>query len=297
MPASLEDPGLPCALPAPRSGEDRFVPDGTELGAALARTTHLGVGAHADDLEILAIHGILECYAEPGRWFSGVIVTDGAGSVRNGPFARHSDAELVCERQREQRRAAELGQYAAQLQLGFSSAELKGGSEAERRPVVDLLEAVLRASRPEYVYTHNLADRHDTHVAVALRLLEACRRLEPTLWPRQIWGCEVWRDLDWLEESDRRELPVDEHEELQSALLGVFESQIAGGKRYDLGTLGRRRAHATFGQSHAADSQRGLVYAMDLTSLLDSTKPEALLTESIRRFERDVLERLRRLGG
>ena len=33
---------------------DVFVPDGTELGAALGRTTHLAVGAHQDDLEFMA---------------------------------------------------------------------------------------------------------------------------------------------------------------------------------------------------------------------------------------------------
>jgi len=29
---------------------DIFVPDGTPVEAALARTTHLGIGAHQDDL-------------------------------------------------------------------------------------------------------------------------------------------------------------------------------------------------------------------------------------------------------
>ena len=36
-----------------------------------------------------------------------------------------------------------------------------------------------------------------------------------------------------------------------AALIGVFDSQIAGGKRHDLAVLGRRRANATYNASHA----------------------------------------------
>ena len=54
-----------------------FVPDQLPLGVGLPRTTHLGIGAHHDDLEIMAAHGILECFASAERWFTGVVVTDG----------------------------------------------------------------------------------------------------------------------------------------------------------------------------------------------------------------------------
>ena len=52
-------------------GSEAFVPDGAPLSTALARTTHLGIGAHPDDLEIMACHGILECYRNNDRWFTG----------------------------------------------------------------------------------------------------------------------------------------------------------------------------------------------------------------------------------
>ena len=67
-------------------GSEAFVPDGTPLSTALARTTHLGVGAHPDDLEIMACHGILECHRRNDRWFSGVTMSNGAGSARVGAF-------------------------------------------------------------------------------------------------------------------------------------------------------------------------------------------------------------------
>ena len=37
-----------------------FVPEGTPALQALARTTHLAIAAHEDDIEIMAIDGILQ---------------------------------------------------------------------------------------------------------------------------------------------------------------------------------------------------------------------------------------------
>ena len=53
-----------------------FVPEGAPVDAALSRTTHLGIAAHQDDLEIMAYHGILECFGQPDKHFTGVTVTD-----------------------------------------------------------------------------------------------------------------------------------------------------------------------------------------------------------------------------
>jgi LmbE family N-acetylglucosaminyl deacetylase len=262
-----------------RAEAETFVPDGSEASHALARTTHLGVGAHQDDLELMAIHGILQCYRAPERWFTGVVVTQGA-----------TDDALGRTRRLEQRRAAALGQYSAQIQLGFPSSALK--SSAERASVVGDLERVLRATQPEVVYTHNLADKHDTHVAVCLRLLEACQRLPSELRPRRVIGCEVWRDLDWLPDSAKVVMPVDGHEELQAALLGVFESQIAGGKRYDLAGLGRRRAHATFFESHELDRHSALVFGMDLTPLLAGGDPASYALTFLQELQAEVRDRI-----
>jgi LmbE family N-acetylglucosaminyl deacetylase len=83
-----------------------FVPDGVPVGAALGRTTHLGIGAHQDDLEIMAIHGILSCYRQRDHWFTGVVVTDGGGSPRDG-VGGISDEQ--CARSGEARKKACAG--------------------------------------------------------------------------------------------------------------------------------------------------------------------------------------------
>ena len=36
------------------------------------------------------------------------------------------------------------------------------------------------------------------HVGVTLKLIEAIRALPKAARPRQVLGCEVWRDLDWM---------------------------------------------------------------------------------------------------
>jgi hypothetical protein len=132
---------------------------------------------------------------------------------------------------------------------------------------------------------------------VALRLITAIRRLPRADRPQRLYGCEVWRDLDWLGDSDKVVFDLTAHESLQASLLGVFDSQIAGGKRYDLASLGRRRAHATYYESHGVDTSTGMSYAMDLTPLIknDETDPADFVLNHIRNFSKDVKDRLARL--
>jgi len=272
-----------------------YVPDGLPLEQALARTTHLAIAAHQDDLEIMAAAPILVCFQRSDAWFTGVVVTDGRGSPRSGIYGNYTDDQMRQVRLKEQRKAAFVGEYAAQVMLDYPSKVIKDG--AQTQPVDDLL-AVLRAARPQVVYTHSLSDKHDTHVAVALRTIAALRRLPPAERPTQLIGCEVWRSLDWMLDADKVIMDVSEHENLQAALVGVFDSQIAGGKRYDLASLGRRRANATYFESHGVDNSLGLIYGMDMTPLMETERSIGdFARQLIDRFQRDVTDRLERLGA
>jgi hypothetical protein len=101
-----------------------------------------------------------------------------------------------------------------------------------------------------------------------------------------------------LVDEDKVAFDLTGHENLQAALLGVFDSQICGGKRYDLATLGRRRANATYFASHGVDLTLGLSYGMDLSLLIaDTSKDTAeFVLEHIQHFANDVKSRLERLG-
>ena len=273
-----------------------FIPDGQKLENALARTTHMGIGAHQDDLEIMALSGILECFQRDDKWFCGVVVTNGSGSPREDLYKNYTDDEMRAVRRKEQKKAAIVGEYSAQVQLDYPSSAVKRGDKAA---VTEDLINLFKATQPEVVYTHNLGDKHDTHVGVALRVIEAVRRLEAADRPKKLFGCEVWRDLDWVVDEDKVTFDVTAHENLQAALLGVFDSQISGGKRYDLATMGRRRANATFFESHGTDIANGMIYAIDLTPLIkDLNKdPRTFLTEFTERFSEDITDRLMRLQG
>ena len=276
---------------------DLFVPDGRPADAALARITHLGIGAHQDDLEFMAFEGIAACYDSATHCFGGVACTDGAGSSRSGAFAQFTDQQMMARRREEQRRAASLGRYGVMVQLDYPSRAAKDPADLR---LTDDLRALLLETRPQVVYTHNLADKHDTHVAVGVRVVRALRALPRDARPRAVHGCEVWRDLDWMLDGDKVVQDVGGHDALGASLAGLFESQIAGGKRYDLAVLGRRRANATFLESHGVDRSDAVAFAMDLTPLVedDSLDVEAYVAGYIERFRSDVIGRLRRqLGG
>lgn len=154
---------------------------------------------------------------------------------------------------------------------------------------------IFRAMRPRYVYLHNLADKHDTHVATAMKALAALRSMEEGELPQKVYGCEVWRNLDWLCDAEKVCLDCGAHPNLSRALSGVFDSQIEGGKRYDVAAEGRRAANATFSESHACDTCSALNYAMDLTPLVYDKRLNAVefIRGSIRRFEEQVLEKIK----
>lgn len=264
-----------------------FVPDGTANEKALERTTHIAIGAHQDDIEIMAVDGILACFQREDRWFSGVVVTNGAGSPREDLYKDYTDEEMRTVRAKEQLKAAYVGEYAAQVLMDYSSAEIKDSSN--KKPVEDL-SLILKAARPEIVYTHNLADKHPTHVATALRSIEAVRSLPENLRPDRLYGCEVWRDLGWMLDEDKIVFDCSGHDNLQASLVGVFDSQVTGGKRYDLATMGRRRANATYFASHDVDITTGMAFGMDLTPLINDPELEVAnyVQSYIDRFADDV---------
>lgn len=278
-----------------RKTSEIYIPDQSSVDEALERTTHLCIAAHQDDIEIMAAKPILECFHQKEKWFTGVVMTDGRGSPRDGVYAQTTDEEMRLIRLSEQRKAASLGKYSALALLDYPSSEIKNGQNLS--PVEDLLE-ILRYTKPKHLYTHNLADKHDTHVAVALRVIQALRMLDPQDRPGQVIGCEVWRSLDWLDDSEKVVMDLSDHESLQRELLSVFDSQIAGGKRYDLAAMSRRQANATFFESHGVDIMSGASFGIDLTPLVNDPllQPSDYVNAFIQGFVNDVTDRIKRMS-
>lgn len=271
-----------------------FIPDSKP--EAFSRITHLGIGAHQDDLEFMAFHGILECFQREDRWFGGVTCTNGAGSSRCGVYADFTDEQMMQVRRKEQDTAAVIGGFGAMVQLDYPSSAVKDPDDARLKE--DLM-AILEASRPEVVYTHNPCDKHDTHIGVTVAALQAMRELPAAQRPKQVIGCEVWRNLDWLADEEKVVMDVSGRDNLAASLNGVFDSQIAGGKRYDLATLGRRSANATFFDSHSTDDATQLIFGIDLTPVVadESLDIAGFVSGFIERFQQDVRHKiLQRIG-
>lgn len=257
---------------------------------ALSRTTHLGVGAHPDDLEFFGWYPILECFEQPDFWYCGVVASDGRSSPRAGRYAGFTDEQMVAVRLKEQQRAAVVGEYTAVVHLMHSeTGAVMGGAP---RPLVEDLKEIVKATEPLHIVTHNLADSHPHHLVVALSLVTALRELSYR--PKSFCGGEIWRGLDWLTTADKVVFDVSDHQNLSNALMGVYDSQISGGKRYDSATAGRKKANATYYDPLTTDRSTALEFAMDLMPLLDDPELDLrdFVSGLIERFRKEVCDRL-----
>jgi len=275
-------------------GAELFIPDNLAVEEGIERTTHMAISAHQDDIEIMAYHGVMECFGRDDKWFFACIVTDGAGSPRDDLYSNYTDDEMKNVRKKEQKKAAYVGEYGALALMNYPS---KAAKDANNEVVIEELAQLIEKANPEFVYTHNLADKHDTHVAVAVKVVKAIRTLPADKRPKKLYACEVWRTLDWVNDNEKVLFDVAAHPNIASAILEVHDSQICGGKRYDLATSGRRIANATYAESHGTDSTSSLTYSMDLTPLIQDDQLD--ITEYIMgyidRFKQDVYSKVKKM--
>ena len=229
------------------------------------KVKYLCVCAHQDDAEIMAVDGILKGYYSKKFSFALIVTSDGAGSARIGAFKDYTDEMMKKVRIKEQKEASEIGRYNSLYLLNYSSEEIK---DENNELIVDEYIKLIKELKPEVIYTHNILDKHPTHVGVALKVIKAVRSLPKEEQPKLFYGCEVWRGLDWISDKDKVGFNISRNEKLQKKLLNVYKSQIEGGKEYTKASIGRRYQNATYYQSHAVDSYKMISYAIDYRPLL-----------------------------
>jgi LmbE family N-acetylglucosaminyl deacetylase len=260
-----------------------FSPQNLTLDQALSQARVVGIGAHQDDLEFMCLHAL----QQPA--FFGIVVTDGVGSARGSEFAGLSNEAFGELRAQEQEAAAKTGQYLGVLQLGYSSQKIKSGFHG---PLLTELRDVLVHTKTNSIYTHNLTDRHLSHVAVASHVIAVLRKLPRKNQPSKLFGCEVWGGLDWLPGKILQDVTAGEN--LGRQLMTIFQTQIRGSKNYPEAVIGRKKANATFADSHSKDRAQLMEYAMDMTKLLKNPKlnTRKFCAEQIQAFEKQVLKSL-----
>lgn len=271
------------------SGADIHVPDGVNPEAALKRTTYMSIGAHQDDCEIMAYNAIAQCYNSETDWFTAVVLTDGGGSPRSGKYANYTNEQIHIKRSSEQRDAADIGQYAAVIQLAYSSEEVR---TSKCDIVEEELIGIFRKACPKYMFIHSPFDRHETHFGACIRTLNALRKLPKEYHPQKVYGMEVWRSLDWLSESDRTMFDTSRYPEIEKGVITAFESQCTPLKRFDLAAIGRRLGNATFQAPRDNNTMRSCNIGLDLTPLIQ--KPDLCIQEFalafIDRFYNEVVD-------
>ena len=250
--------------------------------------TELVVVAHQDDIEIGVPQAIIKGYQSDKYGMVGVVCADGSGSPRSGKFANMTNEDMMKVRRLEQIKAAEIGDYSALVMLNYTSGQLKDRNNED--PKNDIKEIILNY-KPETMYIHNLADKHPTHVGVAVNCIKALRELPKEARPKKLYGCEVWRNLDWLSDDEKVFFDLTGYEQLMRDVLDVYESQIAGGKEYCTTAIGRRAGNATFSASHGVDVAEHVAYGMDLTILIedDTIDPKQYIVGKIMDFANDLL--------
>lgn len=259
----------------------------------LKKITHLGIGAHADDLEIIALDGIVKHFKNKKNNFFGIVVSDNKGKPRHPRYKDYSALKMQEIRKKEQIKAACLGEYAGLAFLNYPSPKIK--KVKSKGEIEDKIKKLIESLMPSVIYTHSLTDRHPTHVAVALRVIGALRRLTIDKKEVKVYGVEVWGSLDWLLGKDKVVFDVSGYDELSASLLKAFKSQTYGNHRYDLGTLSRMKANAVYYKSHAFSGSTSLVYAMNLTPLINNKKLKIkkFLKYQLVSFEKDIFLRFR----
>ena len=229
---------------------------------------YLCICAHQDDNEIMAMDGVLKGIRSRNYSFALVVTADGGGSARTGEFKDYTDEMMKAVRIKEQQEASEIGRYHSLYLLNYPSKDIK---DKNNRDIVEEYKNIIKELKPEVIYTHSVLDKHPTHLGVVVKVINAIRKLPKEYQPKVLYGCEVWRGLDWI--SDERKIGFDlsKNVKLQKKILDVFKSQIAGGKEYTKASLGRRYANATYFQSHSVDTYKLVNYGIDMRPLIKDT--------------------------
>lgn len=273
--------------------QETYIYNGIDIKEAYKKTTQLAIAAHQDDVEFMAIKGILDCFVSTNENFAAVILSDGKSSPRDGKYSNYTNDEMNQVRNKEQKKAAFIGEYSFLELLNYTSEEIKDNKNTK---TINKIKDIIQRSNPEIIYTHNLFDKHDTHIAVALKTISAIRSLDKNQRPKKVYGCEVWRSLDWVCDIDKVIFDVSDMQNLSNSLMGVFDSQISGGKRYDLATTGRRLANATYGSSHSTDEYKMASYAVDLTPLIEDDNLDItdFVTNYLNRFKEEIKNNIKK---
>lgn len=248
------------------------------------------MGAHPDDVEIMAFPAILNGIKDESPSFGAVVCTKGDRAPLGASAAPGSREALPRLREEEQRQAAAIGKYAVVAQLGESSERVRSGA----CEFLFGLRSLLGCCRPSVIYTHAPTDRHPTHIAVCAAVLRLLRDLPPHERPQALMGCEVWGSSDWVPERRKVAAVFDDGAGLSSELIGQFRSQLGSGKNYEDAVRGRWSANSVFNRYDRIEERPFLSWMIDMSPLLRDERVtlREFVQKLVQEFGEEVLSRL-----
>ena len=220
--------------------------------------------AHPDDCELMAIDGIQRGYRAAKYTFSCIVTTDGADSERTGKFAKATDEKMAEVAISEQKKAATIGRYNSVYFMNYSSEETR---DQDNEDIVNEYIEIIKELKPRIIYTHSILDRHPTHVAVAIKVINALRTMKKSEQPKVLYGCESERDLDWLDQSKVVTFDVSKNMRLQRQLISAHKSANMS-RDYVNACIGRRLVNAVFNRDEKKKNAKLTAKAINMTTLL-----------------------------
>ena len=244
-----------------------YVPSKQPLKEVYAKSKHLAIVAHADDIEMLALRPI----TQRSQGFFGIVMGDNKGRPLKPEYKKVSLSKVQNIRESEQEKVARLAKYRGVAFLRLKSKDIKNVRKKEQ--VVKAIYELIKDMPLKEVYTHSLFDNHPTHVAVAEITIAALKKLPLANRPKAVYGMEVWGSLEWLPDRYKVAFDVSGSVAFIKKLLSFYKSQSYKGHRYDEALLARLKANAMFGKTHNFSTKKALVYGLDLLALLKKGSP------------------------
>jgi LmbE family N-acetylglucosaminyl deacetylase len=212
----------------------------------------------------MAIDGIQRGYRASKYTFACVVTTDGADSERSGRYARATDRKMTSVVVAEQKRAANIGRYHAVYFMNYSTEEVR---DQENEDIVNEYVEIIKELKPRIIYTHSLLDRHPSHVAVAVKVINALRSMKKGDQPKVLYGCESERDLDWVNPEKVVTFNISKNLRLQRQLISAHKSSNMS-RDFVNAAIGRRLVNAVFNRDEKKKSAKLTAKAINMTTLL-----------------------------
>jgi LmbE family N-acetylglucosaminyl deacetylase len=269
-----------------------WLPKKRALDKLPQKITHMAIGAHCDDLEIIGLDGIVKHFKKRGNNFFGVIVSNSQGGPIHPKFKHYSPSKIEKIREEEQIKAAQIGKYKGVAFLRYPSVKIKDPKSSPE--IEEKIRELAEYLNPQIIYTHSLFDKHPTHIAVSLRTIEALRN--SAVKPEKLYGVSVWGSLNWLSQDKQVVFNLSSYEKLILKLLRVFKSQRFGPHKHDQALLSKMRADAIYLKTHEFTKHTSLIKAVDLSPLIHKNLSlDDYLKSYISDLERTLFERINKL--